>query len=34
VIDRWVASRVQRVNDGCSRDRRRRVGNRIIVAAW
>jgi hypothetical protein len=38
VIDRWVASRVQpgvqRVNDGCSRDGRRRVGNRIIVAAW
>ena len=31
--DSRVAFRVLRVNDGCSRDGRRRVGNRIIVAA-
>jgi hypothetical protein len=34
VIDRWVASRVQTVNYGCSRDGQRLVGNRIIMADW
>jgi hypothetical protein len=29
-----VHSRVHRMNDGCSRDGRRRVSNPMIVAAW